>query len=262
MTVVDLSDGDQLQQQPPPSSGRGARAADASRVKELPLATTGGQGVMNGGEPVAESDEKNNKRTASSRGETAGWITGLYMRARNSCAQSTLNFCAPFLPWIPLALRAKQVLFSLISFSIMASSDHPVACIEPSLTFCWTGRDYKDFTAFEFLVVVTVITFLWSAMFLMLDVIGVLKPGGFTPYSFISYVAFYGDAILSFLIFGAACASAGLRTGFDDMNANYCATVGSVWCSKIVAAVVFSFITWMCLVPSAALNTSNLSGPW
>ena len=101
-----------------------------------------------------------------------GWLKKLYISSQNRFVQCALGVLAPVLPWLPIVLRVLQLLCSLIAFSVMASSDHPVSCIDAAGVFCWTGRTYANFTAFHYLVVVAVIVFVWSALILIIDMVG------------------------------------------------------------------------------------------
>ena len=95
--------------------------------------------------------------------------------------------------------------------------------------------------------------------------VGAFKFGVFVAETATAYMpgaALYGDVALTFLSFGAACAASGLRTGLGDMNNNYCESTSASWCDKINVSCVFMFFTWLLLVPSAVLNTSNRNGPW
>jgi len=222
-----------------------------------------------GGESSGAGAAESKPAPPTAAEQEPGWMRNLYLSSQNRLVQCLLGVLAPVLPWLPIILRGAQVFFSLVTFSVMASGKHPASCVglpSPlSPTFCWTSRNYADFTAFHFLVVVAAIVFVWSALILSIDLIGAFRMGnlvGGSAQTFMPTVAFSGDAALSFLAFGAACAASGLRTGLGDMSTNYCDMVGSEWCSKIVASTVFMFFTWLALVPSAVLNTSNAAGPW
>ena len=71
-----------------------------------------------------------------------------------------------------------------------------------------------------------------------------------------------GYFFLTFFTFSSACAIAGLRAGFSDLDANYCSGVGSDWCNKMVTACVFGMLTFVSLLPSVLLNSANAVGPW
>ena len=152
----------------------------------------------------------------------------------------------PCVPWIPVILRGVQGLFSLVSFAVVASMNHPDAmCVsmtqraetadagssEASLArlvddaLCLPGRNYKDFVSLEFLVVVTAAAFAWACLFFALDMVGmgrmemfrVIRTGAHSLEWAASWgaprAALIGDVCLCALCFAAACAVAGLRTG-------------------------------------------------
>jgi hypothetical protein len=78
-----------------------------------------------------------------------------------------------------------------------------------------------------------------------------------------SFLAQWLDFGLVFLQFGAATAIAGLRGGFSDLSlVDYC-SVSQVFCRKLVASTVFSYVAWLFLAPSLYINIiSNEEGPW
>lgn len=136
------------------------------------------------------------------------------------------------------------------------------------------GRNYKDFVALEFFVVVTAAAFAWACIFFALDMVGMGKMHIFRVIETGSHglewaarrgaprVALAGDICLCMLCFAAACAVGGLRTGLDDLSASYCEGVGRGWCDRMTAAAVFGFFSFLALVPSVYVNSDNSCGPW
>tara|TARA_B110000977_G_scaffold197790_1_gene281191 strand:+ start:13511 stop:14647 length:1137 start_codon:yes stop_codon:yes gene_type:complete len=145
---------------------------------------------------------------------------------------------------------------------------------------CLPGRTYKQFSSLEFLVVIHAAAFFWALCFFFGDLLCLGKVrltremGGHTSdvtskKAFesaarwgVPRVAFLGDIFLTFFTFSSACAIAGLRAGFSDLDANYCSGVGSDWCNKMVTACVFGMLTFVSLLPSVLLNSANAVGPW
>ena len=62
---------------------------------------------------------------------------------------------------------------------------------------------------------------------------------------------------------GAATALAGLRGGFSDLQlVNYC-SYSHIFCRKLVASTVMSYLAWLAMVPSLYINiVENEDGPW
>jgi hypothetical protein len=62
---------------------------------------------------------------------------------------------------------------------------------------------------------------------------------------------------------GAATALAGLRGGFSDLQlVNYC-SYSNIFCRKLVASTVLSYLAWLAMVPSLYINiVENEDGPW
>ena len=83
------------------------------------------------------------------------------------------------------------------------------------------------------------------------------------------------DLTLAFGAFGIACGDAAVR-GTWSTTESYrvdpdrvgcatlpCAAVGEEVCRKLIAAVVFSFLTWLAMLPSVMINSADrIEGLW
>jgi len=126
-------------------------------------------------------------------------------------------------------------------------------------------RTTPEYKTLSFVVASNVILFFYS--FWMLVANSLVASGRFKPTvvsrRVMSFTVLVLDFTLIFLQFGAATACAGLRGGFSDLGlANYC-SISKIFCRKLVAATVMSYIAWAALVPSLYVNLlENEEGPW
>ena len=264
----------------------GPAAGGGGGGKGVVLAMNGGNGSTRAAAAGGAAAAAAAAAGATTKGPEPGWMRFVPFLPRRH-----------LVPWIPCVLRLIQICTTLVSFAVVASMNHPntlchnmlhraaeAATNDPSSAtaslavlvdnaLCLPGRNYKDFVALEFFVVITATTFAWSCLIFALDMVGagnmhlfrVIKTEHGLEWAArrgAPRVALVGDVVLTLLCFAASCAVAGLRTGLDDLSASYCAGVGRGWCDRMTTAVAFGYLSFIAMVPSAVLNTANSSGPW
>ncbi|GAQ77871.1 hypothetical protein KFL_000050080 [Klebsormidium nitens] len=93
---------------------------------------------------------------------------------------------------VQFGLRFAQFVFSLIAFSVMASSRHE-------------GANFNDFHAFSFLVAVTFLSGLWSFVLTVTTLVKIVF--GNKEFTSKFYLAqYFLDAFFTLMVWGAACA--------------------------------------------------------
>jgi len=139
-------------------------------------------------------------------------------------------------------LRFAQFVFSLIAFSVMASSRHE-------------GANFNDFHAFSFLVAVTFLSGLWSFVLTVTTLVKIIF--GNKEFTSKFYLAqYFLDAFFTLMVWGAACAAAGVATQNATSHGNnmsVCEFIresksGTTFCHKTEAAIAMCFFTsffWM-----------------
>lgn len=129
-------------------------------------------------------------------------------------------------PVTPVVLRAMICLFSLISFSVMASFSN------------------RSNSAYNFQLACGIVIWIFSILFLAVEVanfMGMSLPGMGHP----SLVALevYSDAIMSLLSFGSACAVAGFTSTLCKVDVP--GTSLATGCTESITSNVFMWLTWI-----------------
>lgn len=163
---------------------------NSSKGEAAPSASTGNGANKNGnggGEAAAGTQARNNNAPEP------GWMRSLYLGESGSRFSLPTVAKRHLVPWIPVALRVIQIVFTVVAFAVVASMSHPdamcrqmspaVATDDPNApaggplgvlvenALCLPGRDFTDFVALEFFVVVTAAAFAWACLFFILDMV-------------------------------------------------------------------------------------------
>ncbi|XP_021911881.1 CASP-like protein 5A1 isoform X2 [Carica papaya] len=136
-----------------------------------------------------------------------------------------------------LILRLFQLLFSVLSISVMA-----------------TTSDFRSATAFCYLVLAVGLQCFWSLSLAIVDIYALLVKRSLRN-NLIIHLFTIGDGITSTLTFAAACAS----TGITVLIGNDLQRCDVNHCKRFEAATVMAFISWFAISPSFLLNLWTLA---
>jgi hypothetical protein len=163
---------------------------------------------------------------------------------------------------LPLIFRLMTLACSCAAFSLIASTGSKTGEVNGINI---SGRKFRHYRTLNYGLASNAILFAYSLFMCVVDIMR--YAGAFEPTvvsrQVMSFLAQWLDFGLVFLQFGAATAIAGLRGGFSDLSlVDYC-SVSQVFCRKLVASTVFSYVAWLFLAPSLYINIiSNEEGPW
>ena len=164
-------------------------------------------------------------------------------------------------------MRPLQIVFSICTFAVMASAGY-ASQSSSSNNFCTgssicQGRSFYNYSSYTFLVAVTVMSFVYSLLMLLLNLGKVGRRSGTQARTCMPTTAMICDTFFIFMIFGASCASAALTTGLNELQPGFCNYLSSNFCGRVTAAPVLGFLTWFLFFPSYFFNmlTVNSEGP-
>ncbi|GAQ82522.1 hypothetical protein KFL_001140100 [Klebsormidium nitens] len=147
---------------------------------------------------------------------------------------------------LSLGIRSLQALCSLVSFSLMASSNQSYS-YHTGFTKISVNLHYSDFPPFSFLVAAMVLTFVWSLGILLRDLFELCGWGRLQLARWRIWACFLTDTLLVLLSFGAGCAAAGVTT----INGLLCdSQIQGQMCGLAKAAAGFAFCAWASLLPT------------
>ena len=163
---------------------------------------------------------------------------------------------------LPLLYRFMCMACACVAFSLIASTGTRSGTVNG---IEMKGRKFRHYRTLNFALSSNVILFFYSFWMVLANIL--VLAGRFKPTvvsrRVMSFTTLLLDFTIVFLQFGAATALAGLRGGFSDLQlGNYC-SISRIFCRKLVASTVLSYVAWLFLVPSLYINVvENEEGPW
>ena len=163
---------------------------------------------------------------------------------------------------LPLLYRFMCMACACVAFSLIASTGTRSGTVNG---IEMKGRKFRHYRTLNFALSSNVILFFYSFWMVLANIL--VLAGRFKPTvvsrRVMSTITLSLDFTIVFLQFGAATALAGLRGGFSDLQlGNYC-SISRIFCRKLVASTVLSYVAWLFLVPSLYINVvENEEGPW